>query len=75
MFEMPRYVIKSGRIVIEDTELREAPDGRTLHVTPTYDAGREADIAEWFEKVYSIRFRNYPVSSDYMHAPLEIACS
>ncbi|MDH3717039.1 MAG: formylmethanofuran dehydrogenase subunit A [Planctomycetota bacterium] len=74
MFEMPRYVIKGGQIVIEDTELRTAPDGRTLHVAPQYDQDCEADIGEWFEKYYSIRFRNYPVTSDYMHAPQEIAC-
>lgn len=74
MFELPRYVIKSGDIVIEDTDLRSTPPGRTLHVAPNYDQEREADIAEWFEKYYSIRFRNYPVSADYMHDPLEIAC-
>ncbi len=74
MFELPRYVIKSGDIVIEDTDLRSTPPGRTLHVAPSYDQEREVDIAEWFEKYYSIRFRNYPVSADYMHDPLEIAC-
>jgi formylmethanofuran dehydrogenase subunit A len=75
MFQMPRYVIKGGQIVVEDTELRQAPIGRTLHVAPDYDEQREADIAEWFEKYYSIRYRNYPVASDYLHAPLEIPCS
>ncbi len=75
MFEMPRYVIQGGQIVIEDTELRTAPEGRTLHVVPDYDKDRETDIGQWFEKYYSIRFRNYPVSSDYMHAPQQIACA
>ena len=27
------------------------------------------DIQEWFEQYYSIRFRNYPVSESYLHAP------
>ncbi|NIP84819.1 MAG: formylmethanofuran dehydrogenase subunit A [Planctomycetales bacterium] len=75
MFEMPRYVIQGGQIVIEDTELRAAPEGRTLHVVPTYDPEREKDIGAWFEKYYSIRFRNYPVSAEYLHAAREIACA
>ena len=74
MFEMPRYVIKGGEIVIEDTDLRHAPDGRTLHVAPSYDHDRETDIGEWFEKYYSIRFRNYPVTADYLHDPVEVSC-
>jgi formylmethanofuran dehydrogenase subunit A len=74
MFEVPRYVIKSGQIVIEDTELRHAPDGSTLFVGTKHDQDREAEIGEWFEKYYSIRFRNYPVSSDYIHSPREVAC-
>ncbi len=74
MFELPRYVIKGGAIVVEDTELRGTPIGRTLHVAPGYDHDRETDIAEWFEKYYSIRFRNYPVSAEYMHDPFEVSC-
>ena len=74
MFELPRYVIKGGEVIVEDTELRSAPNGRTLHVEPDYDPNREADIAEWFEKFYSIRFRNYPVGSDYLQDPYEVPC-
>ena len=74
MFELPRYVIKGGEVIVEDTELRSAPNGRTLHVEPDYDPDREADIAEWFEKFYSIRFRNYPVGSDYLQDPYEVPC-
>jgi len=74
MFEMPRTVIKSGQIVVDDTELRFAPQGSSLHVEPGYDVGRETEISEWFEKFYSIRFRNYPVSKDYLHDPVEVEC-
>ncbi|REJ70430.1 MAG: formylmethanofuran dehydrogenase subunit A [Planctomycetota bacterium] len=74
MFEMPRIVIKGGELVVEDTELRYAPEGRTLHVNPGYDVGREGEIGEWFEKFYSVRFRNYPVSRDYLHDPVEVDC-
>jgi formylmethanofuran dehydrogenase subunit A len=38
-----------------------------LHVQPEYDHDLEGSIQEWFEKYYSIRWRNYPVDSSYMH--------
>lgn len=68
MFEMPKYVIKAGEILIDDGELRGSPIGKTLHVAPPYDLGRMPHIEEWFDEFYSIRFRNYPVSSEYLHA-------
>jgi formylmethanofuran dehydrogenase subunit A len=74
MFELPRYVIKSGRVLVEEGEIREPYIGKTLHVAPEYEADREKDIAEWFEQCYSIRFRNYPVSNDYLHHPETVPC-
>lgn len=74
MFELPRYVIKAGRVLVEEGDIREQHLGKTLHVAPYYDADRETDIAEWFEQYYSIRFRNYPVSSDYLHHAETIPC-
>lgn len=74
MFQLPRYVIKAGQLLIEDGEIRAAPSGRSLYVAPKYDQEIEKDIAAWFEQFYSIRFRNYPVSDDYLHDPLQIAC-
>jgi len=66
MFELPRYVIKSGEVIVDDGELRNPLLGRTLHVQPEYDASVEPDIAAWFEDAYSIRFRNYPVDDAYL---------
>ena len=40
MFELPRYVIKSGRVLVEEGEIREEFYGKTLHVAPEYDQGR-----------------------------------
>ena len=74
MFELPRYVIKSGVLLAEEGEIRHEHYGRLLHVSPEYDRGIEPQIQEWFEQVYSIRFRNYPVSADYLHDAQEIAC-
>jgi formylmethanofuran dehydrogenase subunit A len=67
MFELPRMVIKSGRIMIENGEVRDPIIGKTLHVAPDYDREVEHDIQAWFEKYYSIRWRNYPVDDSYLH--------
>ena len=74
MFALPRYVIKAGQILAEEGEIRAAASGKTLHVAPDYDRDIEAHIADWFEQFYSIRFRNYPVSAEYMHDPFEVSC-
>ncbi|MEX2172397.1 MAG: formylmethanofuran dehydrogenase subunit A [Pirellulales bacterium] len=67
MFELPRMVIKSGRVIVEQGEIRDPLNGKTLHVQPEYDTEVESDIQEWFEKYYSIRWRNYPVDESYLH--------
>jgi formylmethanofuran dehydrogenase subunit A len=68
MFELPRIVFKAGRVIIEQGEIRDPVQGNTIHhVAPDYDHGVEADIQQWFEKYYSIRWRNYPVSDSYLH--------
>ena len=67
MFELPRIVIKAGTIMVEQGEIRAAPQGKTLHVNPTIDQDIIPHIQEWFEQYYSIRFRNYPVSDAYLH--------
>jgi formylmethanofuran dehydrogenase subunit A len=66
MFELPRYVIQGGRIVIENGEIRQPATGRTLYNSPQYDQDVEADIAQWFEENYSIRFRNFAVEESYL---------
>jgi formylmethanofuran dehydrogenase subunit A len=66
MFEMPRVVIKSGEVLVEQGEIRKTLIGKTLHVSPNYDIEVEPDIKEWFEKYYSIQWRNYPVDLSYL---------
>jgi formylmethanofuran dehydrogenase subunit A len=67
MFSLPRVVLKGGDVIVDQGELRAAPQGRTLHVAPAYDPSAEDHIREWFEQYYSIRFRNYPVGEEYLH--------
>lgn len=74
MFELPRVVIKAGQIIVEQGEIRDPHNGKTLHVAPGYDTDIETDISDWFERYYSIRFRNYPVSDSYLHDSEMIPC-
>ena len=72
MFELPRYVICRGDVVVDDGEIRQEVDGRTLHVSPDYDEAAVDHIRDWFEQFYTIQFRNYPVDAHYLRNPLEI---
>jgi formylmethanofuran dehydrogenase subunit A len=67
MFELPRYVVKDGQVIIEQGEIREDSYGKTLHVAPEFDRGVEPDIQKWFEESYSIQWRNYPVQDASAH--------
>ena len=59
MFAMPRYVIKSGTVVIDDGELRQPTAGITMETSPGYDPAIVPEIAEWFDENASIRFANF----------------
>jgi len=74
MFELPRYVICRGELIVDDGEIIHDTVGRTLHVEPEYDLDAVDDIREWFERTYSIQFRNYAVGEDYLEHPLAIPC-
>jgi formylmethanofuran dehydrogenase subunit A len=74
MFEMPRHVIKGGRIIVEQGEIREDVQGKTLLVAPDYDREVEPDIRTWFEGAYSIQWRNYPVEDTAIPNREAIAC-
>lgn len=75
MFQLPRYVIKAGELVVEQGEIRQDLYGRTLHVAPAYDDGVLPDIRKWFEDNYTIQFANYPVDASYLsHGGREVPC-
>jgi formylmethanofuran dehydrogenase subunit A len=69
MFALPRHVIKAGRLIVEQGDIREDTYGKSLYVAPEYDRDIEPDIQEWFEDSYSIKWRNYPVDDSYLHSP------
>jgi formylmethanofuran dehydrogenase subunit A len=75
MFELPRYVLKGGEIIVEQGEIRQDLYGRTLHVLPEYDEGVVHDIRKWFEAYYTIQFANYPVDPSYLsHGGTVVEC-
>ena len=67
MFNAPRYVIKAGKLIIEDHEFVDDHIGRFLHTEPGHDDAIEDQIRPFFEDYYSIQFNNYRVDSSYLH--------
>jgi formylmethanofuran dehydrogenase subunit A len=76
MFATPRYVIKDGRVLVEDGHIREDVYGRTFFVAPPYDPAIEVEIRKHFDDFYTIRFENYPVQLDhYLPRHEVVACN
>jgi len=69
MFATPRYVIKGGRVIVEDGELREAPAGDLLRVAVDHDEAIEHTLRPLFEEHYSVRLANYPVREPWLLEP------
>lgn len=74
MFQFPRYVIKSGRVLVDDGDIKGSPTGDTFYVAPDYDTGAIPDIKAWFEDHYTIQFANYPVDQYAVPHAQEVAC-
>jgi formylmethanofuran dehydrogenase subunit A len=71
MFARPRYVIKGGVLVVEEGQLRRAPAGRRLRVSPGHDTAVLRDLRRHFEAHGTVAFENFPVRG-LRDAPLEI---
>ena len=69
MFAAPRYVIKDGRAVVEDGELRAAEGGRLLRVGAEYDPTIDSTLRALFEDHYSVQFASYPVHEPWLLEP------
>ncbi|MCA9238947.1 MAG: formylmethanofuran dehydrogenase subunit A [Planctomycetales bacterium] len=63
-FQLPRYVVKSGVVVIDDYELAEAPDGRTLRVAPAHDPAPLGGLEKQFAQRYSIQLDHFGVHEE-----------
>ncbi len=74
MFELPRFVIKSGKVLVEQGDIRTVEFGSTLHLAPEYDQDDIPVIRDWFEHHYTKSFRNYPVPDHAVDQPESIRC-
>ena len=75
MFELPRFVLRAGEVVVEHGEVRKNTSGPTLPVAPAFDEGLVPDIKKWFENYYTIQFANYPVDvSPLNHGGVTVPC-
>ena len=61
MFATPRFVIKGGLLIVEEGQLRRAPEGRRLRLAPGYDDAVLGDVRRHFEDYSTVAFENYPV--------------
>jgi len=72
MFRYPRYVIKGGKVVVEEGEIRHMDEGREFLVQPKYDASIEAYLRPLFQQHYTMSFENYPVEMERIeHATVQ----
>lgn len=67
MFAHPRYVLKSGEVIVEEGELRKSIEGRQFAVKPQYDESIEDYLRPLFQQHYTMSFENYPVSAERVH--------
>jgi formylmethanofuran dehydrogenase subunit A len=63
MFELPRFVIKAGEVLIEQGEIRRTAEGITLQTAPEYDDAVIPSIREWFTSSYTVQYRNYIIEA------------
>ncbi|HEU4564493.1 MAG TPA: formylmethanofuran dehydrogenase subunit A [Gemmatimonadaceae bacterium] len=59
MFSTPRYVVKGGRLVVEEGQLRRAPAGGRLTVRPAHDEEIVRAVGRFFERYGTVRIENY----------------
>jgi formylmethanofuran dehydrogenase subunit A len=71
MFATPRYVLKGGVLVVEEGQLRRAPAGRRLRLSPGHDAAVIRDLRRYFDAYGTVAFDNFPVRG-LRDAPMEI---
>jgi formylmethanofuran dehydrogenase subunit A len=64
MFAAPQYVFKDGELVARDGRIVKVTRGATHVVRPDFDRGIEKQLRDYFERYHTIRFDNFPLSSE-----------
>ncbi|MFO0890449.1 MAG: formylmethanofuran dehydrogenase subunit A [Isosphaeraceae bacterium] len=73
MFALPRYVIKRGEVVVDDGDLRSAPEGRTLLTRCEVDPGMRAALDGWLREEATVHPAHFRVAEEELAAPLVVA--
>jgi formylmethanofuran dehydrogenase subunit A len=74
LFSYPRYVLKGGKVVVEDGQVRAVTEGSEFIVHPEFDPGIEEYIRPLFNKVYTMSFENYPSELERLQHPALVDC-
>jgi formylmethanofuran dehydrogenase subunit A len=74
LFSYPRYVLKRGKVVVEDGQVRALSEGSEFIVRPEFDTAIEDYIRPLFQKVYTISFENYPSEIERLRNPEIVDC-
>ena len=74
MFALPRYLILRGEVVLDDTELRTIPDGRTMHLTMPSDPDRVVKIQQDFDRSASIAFSHFGIDPEEIGPRVVVPC-
>jgi len=74
MFSRPRYVIKGGRVVVEDGVVVADCAGRTFYAGPEWSPGLEPEIRAYFERAYTVTMENYAVDLGSLRQSERVPC-
>jgi formylmethanofuran dehydrogenase subunit A len=74
MFRYPRYVIKGGRVAVEEGDIRHLDEGREFVVQPVFDPAIEGFLRPLFQQHYTMSFDNYPVEAHRIERAEVRAC-
>jgi formylmethanofuran dehydrogenase subunit A len=64
MFELPRWVLKGGRVILEEGALRDVAGGEVLRADLEFDDAVVPHIHAWFDRDSSIQFNNFALRED-----------
>lgn len=74
MFELPRFVLKSGEVVVDDGDLRGAPVGMTFYSAPPFDPAVVTEIKTYFDRYSSVEVENFTIGDEEVGTTTAIAC-
>jgi formylmethanofuran dehydrogenase subunit A len=72
MFAFPRYVLKTGEVVIDDGDLRQPVRGTTWYTAREFDDAIVPGVQRWWNRDSSIQFRNFPIAANEFPTTREV---